>query len=132
MIDAQRLRDGWLVWLPLPPSTNRRMRPVIMGRHARMILTAEARDYLEANAMDLHQWARSVRFKPLVTFTGLDWWVIPRSAQSDGHNFEKIMLDLIEKARLVENDRLLLPRMQGVFYDAKQPALIINFPQERI
>lgn len=131
MIAAQRLERGWLVWLPLPPSTNRRMRPVRMGRFARQILTNEARDYHEVNALKLNAWARGVKFQALSTFTHLDLWVILSRSSQDCSNFDKILLDTIEKARLVTNDKFLLPRFQGVLYDATRSCIIIYLPQEK-
>lgn len=117
-ITVQKLRDGWLFFMPLCPSTNARMRPVRMGQSCRDILTAEARNYIARISIQLKAIMKVKRIKPIETFTYLDlWFILPRT-NCDAHNYGKVLFDAMEEGGFVTNDKFLLPRIMGVHFDS--------------
>ena len=128
MIASQRLSDGVLLFLPLCPSTNARMRPVRMGRLCRDILTAEARDYIRSVGLALKLWARFEQFRPIDSYCRLDlWFILPRT-NCDAHNYGKVLFDAMEAGGIVTNDKYILPRVMGVWHDARTQ-IIVKFPR---
>ena len=116
-VSVQRLSNGVLIFLPLCPSTNARMRPVRMGAHCREILTAEARDYIAYVGMALRVLMRQEHLKPISSYSYVDlWFILPRT-NCDAHNFGKILFDAMEAGGLVTNDKFILPRVMGVYHD---------------
>lgn len=124
MIESQRLSDGALIFLPLCPSTNARMRPVLMGHRCRDILSQEARRYISSVGTMLRLWAKSVKLKPIDTYTWVDlWFILPRT-NCDAHNYGKVLFDAMEAGGLVTNDKYILPRIMGVWHGGKGEAII--------
>lgn len=126
MITSQRLASSVLLFLPLPPSTNARMRPVRMGRYARSILTDEARDYIDQIGLHLKSWAKTAAFKPIDEYAFLDMWFILPRVSCDSHNYMKVTLDAMEAGGIFSNDKFALCRTMGVFHNAKEPQAIIK------
>lgn len=123
---AQKLSNGWLIFLPLPPSNNARMIPVRFGSRCQSILTKEARDYIWNVGTGLKLWARSVKFKAIDRYTYVDlWFVLPRTS-CDSHNYFKVLLDSVEAGGLCTNDKYLMPAVCGVWHDAKNPEVTIK------
>lgn len=126
MIEAQKLTDGYLLFLPLCPSTNRRTSPVVMGRFAREILTKEARDYIANVSRALWLWAKTVKIAPVQNYRKIDiWFILPRTT-CDAHNYGKVLFDAIELSGLVTNDKYILPNIRGVWHDSKAAAAIVK------
>lgn len=119
MIQSQRLSDGVLLFLPLCPSTNARMRPVRMGSRCRDILTAEARDYIHSVGLALRLWSRAEKFSPINSYAWVDLWFILPRRNCDAHNYGKVLFDALEAGDVVTNDKFILPRVMGVWHDAK-------------
>lgn len=130
MILFQRLSDGILVFLPLCPSTNARMRPVRMGSLCREILTKEAREYIRSVGMSLRLWALSNKFRPINDYVWLDlWFILPRT-NCDAHNYGKVLFDAMEAGGLVANDKYIMPRVMGIWHDAKSE-VVVKLPSGR-
>jgi Holliday junction resolvase RusA-like endonuclease len=127
-ITVQKLRDGWLFFMPLCPSTNARMQPVRMGRHCQSILTTEARNYIASTAIQLKAHMKVNKIKPIETFTYMDlWFILPRT-NCDAHNYGKVLFDAMEEGGFVTNDKFILPRIMGVSFDAKNSAVVAKIP----
>ena len=132
MILSQRLSDGILVFLPLCPSTNARMRPVRMGGICREVLTKEARQYISSVGMDLRLWARAEKFRPIDAYAFVDlWFILPRT-NCDAHNYGKVLFDALQAGGVVTNDKYILPRVMGIWHDAKNPMVIVKLPRVMI
>lgn len=128
-IEAMRLKSGLLLFLPLCPSTNARMGVVRMGGACRQILTAAARDYIEIMSQELMVWRRINRIRPIQEFTYVDlWFILPRT-NCDAHNYGKVLFDAMEQGGLVENDKFILPRYQGVGYGS-DTCVAVKIPGE--
>lgn len=131
MILSQRLEDGVLLFLPLCPSTNARMRPVRMGSRCRDILTTEARTYIRSVGFALRIWARANRFRPISAFTWIDLWFILPRANCDAHNYGKVLFDALETGGIVANDKFILPRVMGIWHDSNAE-VVVKLPAERL
>ena len=129
MIQSQRLADGILLFLPLCPSTNARMRPVRMGGMCREILTSEARDYIRSVGLALKLWARAEKLQPIDAYSRVDFWFILPRTNCDAHNYGKVLFDAMEAGGLVTNDKYILPRVMGVWHDAKAE-VVVKLPIE--
>lgn len=127
MIVSKRLEDGVLLFLPLCPSTNARMRPVRMGSRCRDILTDEARDYIRSVGFALRLWARAERFRPISSYAWIDLWFILPRGNCDAHNYGKVLFDALEAGGIVANDKFILPRVMGIWHDAKAE-VAVNLP----
>lgn len=124
MITSQRLADGVLIFLPLCPSTNARMRPVRMGSICREVLTKEARQYIATVGMELRLWARAEKFRPIDAYSFVDlWFILPRT-NCDAHNYGKVLFDALEAGGVVTNDKFILPRVMGVWHNAKAEVVL--------
>lgn len=130
LIHSQWLSDGVLMFLPLCPSTNARMRPVRMGSRCRDILTAEARTYIRNVGFVLRLWARSHGFQPISYYTWIDLWFILPRRNCDAHNYGKVLFDALEAGGMVVNDKFILPRVMGVWHDAKAE-VVVKIPVEK-
>lgn len=120
-----------LIFLPLCPSTNARMRPVRMGSMCREVLTKEARDYIASVGMALRLWSRAEKFQPIDTYSWVDlWFILPRT-NCDAHNYGKVLFDALEAGGIVTNDKYILPRYMGLYHDAKNPQIIIELRMGR-
>lgn len=127
---SQRLADGILLFLPLCPSTNARMRPVRMGGVCREVLTKEARQYISSVGMDLRLWARAEKFRPIDAYSFVDlWFILPRT-NCDAHNYGKVLFDALQAGGVVTNDKYILPRVMGVWHDAKAE-VVVKLPKTR-
>lgn len=115
-----------LLFLPLCPSTNRRMQPVRMGNICREILTKEAREYIATQSWVVKSWCSHNRFKRIESYTPVWVWFILKTTVSDSHNFLKILADTLEEGGVTTNDKYLLFRIGGVFHDFKNPEIIIK------
>ena len=123
-LTSQRLADGVLLFLPLCPSTNARMRPVRMGGVCRDVLTKEARQYISSVGMDLRLWALAEKFRPIDAYTLLDlWFILPRT-NCDVHNYGKVLFDALETGGIVTNDKFILPRVMGIWHDSKSEVAV--------
>jgi hypothetical protein len=124
---TQPLGQKWLFILPLPPSANKRTRPVRFGKKGvRQILTTEARNYLLRIGFKLKKWREATRrFRPVDSFQAVElWWILP-NRNCDAHNYEKILYDALQRGGIVTNDKLLMPHHRAVEYDAKEPTVIL-------
>lgn len=129
--EFQRLTGGYLLFLPLCPSTNARMQPVRFGRRCQNILTKEARAYIQAMSMALKLWVNKVGFMPIDDYIWIDlWFVLPRT-NCDAHNYGKVLFDAMEDGGVVTNDKFILPRVMGVWHDA-QAEVAIKLPDRRL
>lgn len=129
LFETQRLKTGILLFLPLCPSTNARMGVVRMGSACRQLLTAEARNYIDEMSSRFMFWRRANRIRPIQEFTYVDlWFILPRT-NCDAHNYGKVLFDAMEKGGIVENDKFILPRYQGISYGA-ETAAIVKIPGE--
>ena len=123
---SQHLADGVLLFLPLCPSTNARMRPVRMGGVCREVLTKEARQYISSVGMDLRLWARAEKFRPIDAYSFVDlWFILPRT-NCDAHNYGKVLFDALQAGGVVTNDKFILPRVMGIWHDAKNPQVVVR------
>lgn len=123
---SQRLADGVLLFLPLCPSTNARMRPVRMGSLCREVLTKEARQYISSVGMELRLWARAEKFQPINGYSFVDlWFILPRT-NCDAHNYGKVLFDALQAGGVVTNDKYILPRVMGIWHDAKNPQVVVR------
>ena len=123
---SQRLADGVLLFLPLCPSTNARMRPVRMGGQCREVLTREARQYISTVGMELRLWARAEKFRPIDAYSFVDlWFILPRT-NCDAHNYGKVLFDALQAGGVVTNDKFILPRVMGIWHDAKNPQVVVR------
>ncbi len=129
-ISFQTLTNGILFFLPLCPSTNARMHPVRMGRNCRDILTQEARAYISAVGFELRMLMRREKLKPIDGYSYIDlWFILPRT-NCDAHNYGKVLFDALEEGCVVTNDKYILPRVMGVWHDAKSE-VIAKIPLKR-
>ena len=123
---SQRLADGVLLFLPLCPSTNARMRPVRMGRLCRDILTSEARDYIQSVGLALKLWARAEKFRAIDAYAWVDLWFILPRRDCDVHNYGKVLVDALETGGIVTNDKYIRPRVMGIWHDVKNPQVVVK------
>lgn len=99
--------DYWIS-LPIPPSTNRRM---IMAR-GRMILSSEARDYIEKASLIVHKRLQDYNLCPRTDYVAVDFsFIFNDNRRRDAHNYLKILCDVLERGGLVSDDRYILPRI---------------------
>lgn len=125
MIVRQAVKDGTLLFLPLGPSTNARMRPVRMGKFCRNILTDEARDYIETIGTQL-KLLRGIR--PLDSHQWVDlWFILPRT-NCDAHNYDKVLFDALQAGGVVVDDKFIMPRFMGLWHDTKDAGVIVKIP----
>lgn len=125
-ITQQAVKDGMLLFLPLPPSTNARMGVVRVGGFCKSILTKEARQYIENIGTQLKILVKINKFQAIDEYRFLDlWFILPRS-NCDSHNYQKVLFDTLEAGGVVTDDRYLLPRIMGVYWDAKRPEAIVK------
>lgn len=121
---------GILVFMPLCPSTNAREGVVRMGKYARKILTAEARDYIASVAGQLSplisQAIKGWAWKPVTTWRVVWTWVILPRTTCDPHNYWKVSLDTLERAGVFFDDRYALPRLGGIWFDSKNPGMVFK------
>lgn len=119
---------GNLLFLPLCPSTNARQKPTFRGGRPMLVNTHEANQYIETIGTWLRLWVADSGFRPIRELCRLECWMILRSTRQDPSNLLKILYDSLEAGRIVENDRLLLPNVRGVWHDAKRPEIIVRLP----
>jgi hypothetical protein len=120
----QRLEGGTLLFLPLCPSTNDRMQPVRMGGRCREVLTKDAREYIRSIGVTLRLWARAQRIQPISGYAYVDlWFILPRTS-CDAHNYGKVLFDAMQAGGVVTNDKFILPRIMGVWHDAKAEVIV--------
>ena len=125
---SQRLSDSVLLFLPLCPSTNRRMGVIRMGAFCRQILTKEARDYIEGVSESLKWWVKAEKFRPIADYTRIElWFILPRTS-CDSSNFGKVLYDALEAGGVVVNDKFILPAIMGIWHDTKTPQAIVKLP----
>lgn len=129
-IELRMVQDGrLLIFMPLCPSTNARMRPVRMGRLAREIETDDARDYIASVSAQLKPMledaAKEWGWRPITYWRKIDLWLILPRTNCDAHNFGKILFDALEAGGLTFNDKYLLPQYRGVFHDAHEAMVAI-------
>lgn len=115
-----------LLFLPLCPSTNDRMRPIRMGRLARQILTDDARDYVASVGAALAPMLREIKHTTIEAFRLVGVWTILPRVGADPHNYGKVLFDALETAGAVKNDRFILPLYYGVWHDSKEPEIIVS------
>lgn len=126
-VEIQRMSDGILIFLPLCPSTNARMKPVRFGSTCRDILTQEAREYIRSVGYELRMMMRREKLKPIDGFAYVDlWFILPRT-NCDAHNYGKVLFDAMEAGGLITNDKYILPRIMGVGY-ASPGAIAAKLP----
>ncbi len=128
MIPVQKVSNGHLIFFPMCPSTNDRMMPVRMGRHLSMILTKDAREYIEDISIELRLLKDFHGIKTINRFAYFDMWYILSRTNQDSHNYNKILFDAIEQGGIVENDKFIMPRTMGISYNSKEPEIIILIP----
>lgn len=128
MFTVQKVSKGHLIFLPMCPSTNARMMPIRMGRHLSLILTKEARDYIEEVSVELGMIKDLHGIKRIDKFAYFDMWYILSRTNQDSHNYNKILFDALEQGGIVENDKFIMPRTMGISYNAKEPEIIILIP----
>ena len=120
----QRLSDGFLLFLPLCPSTNARMQPVRFGPRCQNILTQEARSYIRVMSTMLKLWAVKVNFAPISEYAAIDFWFILPRTNCDAHNYGKVLFDALETGGIVTNDKFILPRVMGVWHQSPGEVVI--------
>lgn len=126
MIEAAPISTGWLLTVPLGPSTNARMMPVRMGGHCQNILTKVARDYIENVGAQLAAWRVNMGFKPREGYFYFDYWIILPRTNADPSNYDKVLLDTFQRGGIITNDRYALPRVMGVGYNSKRPEVTVR------
>ena len=136
---------SWWLHLPLPPSDNDRLRPAIAsarpfklrrrGRYGyaravpRLVPTESLTAYQARVVPALRMFRSMSKYPALARVAYLDLWVVLPNRRRDPSNCTKALLDVLEHAGLVVNDRLLLPRYQGVGYDAERPGVTVLLPR---
>lgn len=129
-IPCQPLADGFLLFLPLCPSTNARMQPVRMGANCRAILTSEAREYIRTVGFELKAMMRKEKFQPIDAYAYADlWFILPRT-NCDAHNYGKILFDAMQYGGVVTNDKFILPRIMGVWHGGESE-VVMKLPLKR-
>lgn len=76
----------------------------------------------------LSLWFKTTKCKPIAYWTVLEFWFILPRANADCHNYFKTVLDTMEQAGIVTDDRYVLPRVMGIAFDSKAPAIIVKIP----
>lgn len=109
--------------LPLPPSVNSSYRMAGMRRFH----SAETLRWYRDAVLLIRAWMIKSKTKPFTTQVHCDIEMYLRRRGSDSHNYLKIFIDGLQKAALVANDDLILPRIQSVEYDSKNPRIIATF-----
>lgn len=104
--------------------------PIIVGRHAQEILTKEARQYLESVGELLKIIVHSRGIHAVHQYSRIGFWFILPRTNSDNHNHLKLLLDVLEKAGVVSNDKFILPNVGGVWHDSKDPRAIVLVPHQ--
>lgn len=112
-----------LIFLPLVPSSNNRLKP---GYRGRPTLTDDARDYLESVSKELGRMLRELEVGPLSYYTQVEVWVVLSHGLQDAVNVDKILWDTCQRAGFVVNDRFIIPVFRGVYYDAKNAGVIVR------
>lgn len=116
--------SSYLINMPLPPSTNKRM-IVAQGRKR---LSKEARDYLQTVPLALWSFRHSRGLKPIDKPTEINVWMVLPRRSCDAHNYIKILFDALQKGTIVTNDSLITERYRGIAYDTKEPSVVVEVP----
>lgn len=117
------------VSLPIAPSVNHYM---FITRRGKRVLTKDAKKYIrEATALinqavDDQNWMKQRE----AVWYYMDICVyMPDRRIRDSHNMLKVLIDVFQ-GTVIHNDYYLMPRIQGVEYDAKNPRMnIVIRPQ---
>lgn len=67
------------------------------------------------------------KFNGFSNYTYCDMHFFLNRRNSDSHNFLKILFDGFEKAGLFTNDRYIMPRIQEIDIDSKNPRIEMTF-----
>ncbi len=109
--------------LPLPPSVN----AAFLNVRGRRFNKPETLAWYQGAVLIIRTWMRKSGTVPFTGQVYCDLELYLRRRGSDSHNYLKILLDSFEKAGLVANDDLILPRIQLAEYDAKNPRVLATF-----
>lgn len=111
--------------LPLPPSVNHMH---IMKRNGSRILTKTAQNYIKQAkalinlAIDEQKWLK----QEYAVWMYMDAVVyMPDRRIRDSHNLLKLLIDVMQ-GEVFSNDYYLMPRIQGVEFDAEYPRIEIR------
>ena len=112
------------VTLPLPPSENRRL---ILSRHSRrMILSQEARQYLNDIPIIIKNVLNKNGCKPLSEYVSVFFtFYFKDNRRRDTQNMYKILCDVLERAGLVTDDKYILVQTQ-------KPMIIRDLPESKV
>lgn len=111
--------------LKLPPSVNK-LHLNQRGSYKR-ILTSDGRDYIYVYSFEIASYLRRINHIPFDDYFYLDIdWYLPRK-NCDAHNYKKGLLDLLEKAGFVTNDKYIMDRTQSVQFDTRHPRCYIRW-----
>ena len=114
--------DSGFITVPLPPSTNARLG---VSRGGFKYTTPKCKKWMSETERGLIEAFGNLA--PISEYIYLDiWMVLPRS-NADCSNYLKVPLDSMQNAGLVTDDKYIVPRIQGVGHDAKNPSIVMRF-----
>jgi len=122
-VEFHRNSDGsFFVSIPLCPSTNARM-GVFRGR---ALLSKSARLYFAQIVPALVYIKKALGLTPVDEYTINEIWIVMGRSNADCHNYFKIAYDCLESAGIVTDDKYLIPRVQGIGHDGKNPTIVMR------
>lgn len=111
--------------LDLPPSVNAMLQPRF-GSKGRMY-TLETRNWFDYAQLMVTSWMRKYEVEMYNDYVFADMIFYLKHRGQDNHNFFKATIDSFQKAGLVRNDSLVMPRTQEVWIDKENPRVVISF-----
>lgn len=111
--------------LDLPPSVNAMLQPRANSK-GRMY-TTQTRNWFEYAALMCNVWRNKYDVETFNNYVYVDMIFHLKHRGQDNHNFFKAVIDSFQKAGIVRNDSLVMPRTQAVYIDKDNPRVEILF-----
>ena len=92
-----------------------------------MALSNEARSWLDDASKTVFVFMKQNKLLPFDGYFHLDLNVYLSRANSDSHNYLKLLCDSLELGGLTTNDKFIMPRIQNVNVDRDEPRIEMTF-----
>jgi len=69
---------------------------------------------------------KALGLTPVDEYTINEIWIVMGRSNADCHNYFKIAYDCLESAGIVTDDKYLIPRVQGIGHDGKNPTIVMR------
>lgn len=113
--------------IPLPPSINSAYFYSNRGKHVQMFYAKPSKDWFAIAGPIIQSYVSKHKFKGFDNYTYVDMHIYLRRSNADSHNYFKILFDGMEKFGMFTNDKFIMPRVQEIDVDTKDPRIEIEF-----